>query len=135
MLQDAIHMPQCGGSEDGCKIPVRRPLSLHSGLWAASCTNQYKSAGAVEILQEETPILRNVEEHFVRMEQVELDSQIILDPDGQLFDGAHRVAQRLALGKRQFRPSSCRSSPRPMKSSTRFTESSEFKILRNGYLQ
>lgn len=45
------------------------------------------------------PTLRNVVEHFVRMEQVDLDYPIILDPDGQLFDGAHRVAKRLASGQ------------------------------------
>lgn len=40
--------------------------------------------------------LRNVVEHFVRMEKVDLAYPILLDPHGQLFDGAHRVAKALA---------------------------------------
>ncbi len=43
--------------------------------------------------------LRNVVEHFVRMELVDADYPIILDPSGQLFDGAHRVAKALARGQ------------------------------------
>lgn len=45
------------------------------------------------------PTLRNVVEHFARMEQVDSDYPIILDPDGQLFDGAHRVAKALSQGE------------------------------------
>lgn len=45
------------------------------------------------------PTLRNVVEHFLRMEHVDSDYPIILDPDGQLFDGAHRVAKALSQGE------------------------------------
>lgn len=45
------------------------------------------------------PTLRNVVEHFVRMERVDTDHPIILDPIGQLFDGAHRVAKAMARGQ------------------------------------
>lgn len=45
------------------------------------------------------PTVRHVVEHFVRMERVDIDYPIILDPDGQLFDGAHRVAKALARGQ------------------------------------
>ena len=44
------------------------------------------------------PTLRNVVEHFVRMERVDTNYPIILDPNGQLFDGAHRVAKAMARG-------------------------------------
>ena len=44
------------------------------------------------------PTLRNVVEHFVRMERVDSEFPIILDPNGQLFDGAHRVAKAMAKG-------------------------------------
>ena len=47
--------------------------------------------------------LRNVVEHFVRMERVNTDYPIILDPNGQLFDGAHRVAKALANGQRTIK--------------------------------
>ncbi|MCB9925522.1 MAG: hypothetical protein H6822_25455 [Planctomycetaceae bacterium] len=47
--------------------------------------------------------LRNVVEHFVRMESVNADYPIILDPEGQLFDGAHRVAKALADGQRTIK--------------------------------
>ena len=43
--------------------------------------------------------LRNVVEHFVRMENVDTDIPIILDPDGQIVDGAHRVAKAMANGQ------------------------------------
>ena len=45
------------------------------------------------------PTLRNVVEHFVRMERVDTSYPIILDPKGQLFDGAHRVAKAMAHGQ------------------------------------
>ena len=45
------------------------------------------------------PTLRNVVEHFIRMERVDTAYPIILDPSGQLFDGAHRVAKALAQGQ------------------------------------
>ena len=44
------------------------------------------------------PTLRNVVEHFVRMERADTSYPIILDPNGQLFDGAHRVAKVMAQG-------------------------------------
>lgn len=43
--------------------------------------------------------LRNVVEHFVRMERVDTHYPILLDPDGQLFDGAHRVAKAMTQGQ------------------------------------
>lgn len=55
---------------------------------------------AVCWFDEEFPAtLRNVVEHFVRMERVDLEYPILLDPNGQLFDGAHRVAKALANGQ------------------------------------
>lgn len=47
--------------------------------------------------------LRNVVEHFVRMEAVDTGYPIILDPHGQLFDGAHRVARALARGAKTIK--------------------------------
>ncbi len=49
------------------------------------------------------PTLRNVVEHFVRMERVDMSYPIILDPAGQLLDGAHRVAKALARGETTIR--------------------------------
>ncbi len=46
-----------------------------------------------------TATLRNVIEHFVRMQSVNTNYPIILDPNGQLFDGAHRVARAMASGQ------------------------------------
>ena len=44
--------------------------------------------------------LRNVVEHFMRMERANTAYPNILDPHGQIFDGAHRVAKALASGQR-----------------------------------
>ena len=49
------------------------------------------------------PTLRNVVEHFVRMERVDPNYPIILDPQGQLVDGAHRVAKAMAMGQTRIR--------------------------------
>ena len=49
------------------------------------------------------PTLRNVVEHFTRMEQVDMSYPIILDPSGQLLDGAHRVAKAMANGQATIR--------------------------------
>ena len=63
-----------------------------------------KHVDAVCWFDDEFPAtLRNVVEHFMRMERVEIDYPIILDPSGQLFDGAHRVAKALAQGKTTIR--------------------------------
>lgn len=43
--------------------------------------------------------LRNVVEHFVRTRDADETYPILLDPNGQLFDGAHRVARAMAAGK------------------------------------
>lgn len=43
--------------------------------------------------------LRNVVAHFQRMERADSAYPIILNPDGQLFDGAHRVTKALARGQ------------------------------------
>ncbi|MEQ8211632.1 MAG: hypothetical protein RH917_17530 [Lacipirellulaceae bacterium] len=45
------------------------------------------------------PTLRNVVEHFARIERADLAHPIILDPNGQIFDGAHRVAKAMAKGQ------------------------------------
>lgn len=47
--------------------------------------------------------LRNVIYHFMRLEKVNTDYPIILDPTGQLFDGAHRVARAMANGQTTIR--------------------------------
>ena len=57
--------------------------------------------------------LRNVVEHFVRMERVDLDYPILLDPNGQLFDGAHRVAKALANGQTTIKAVRMREVPPP----------------------
>ena len=49
------------------------------------------------------PTLRTVVEHFVRMDCLDSDDPLILDPDGQLFDGAHRVARALAQGNSKIK--------------------------------
>lgn len=63
-----------------------------------------KHLDAVCWFNEEFPAtIRNVVEHFVRMQTVNSEYPIILDPDGQLFDGAHRVAKALASGQQTVR--------------------------------
>lgn len=57
--------------------------------------------------------LRNVVEHFVRMEKVNPDHPIILDPNGQLFDGAHRVAKALANGQHTIKAVRMSETPPP----------------------
>ena len=59
------------------------------------------------------PTIRNVVEHFIRMKAVNSDYPIILDPDGQLFDGAHRVAKALAQGQSTIKAVRMKEMPPP----------------------
>ena len=45
------------------------------------------------------PTLREVAQHAARIEAADLDYPIILNSDGSLMDGGHRVCRALLLGK------------------------------------
>jgi hypothetical protein len=45
------------------------------------------------------PTVRNVVEHIRLIEETDLSHAIILDPDGRVMDGMHRVAKALSLGQ------------------------------------
>lgn len=47
----------------------------------------------------EVPTVRRVLEHLRLMEEVDLSFPVIVDPDGRLMDGMHRVAKALSLGR------------------------------------
>lgn len=47
---------------------------------------------------ESEPTVRSIVEHVRLMNDVDLAHPIIVDPDGRLMDGMHRVAQALLLG-------------------------------------
>ena len=57
--------------------------------------------------------LRNVVEHFMRMERVDTSYPIILDPAGQLFDGAHRVAKAMSRGETTIKAVKMKEMPPP----------------------
>lgn len=57
--------------------------------------------------------LRNVVAHFQRMERADPAFPILLDPDGQLFDGAHRVAKALARGQSTIKAVQLKEVPPP----------------------
>lgn len=57
--------------------------------------------------------LRNVVEHFVRMEAVDADYPIIIDPAGQIVDGAHRVAKAMAGGQSTIKAVQLKEVPPP----------------------
>jgi len=57
--------------------------------------------------------LRNVVEHFVRMEKADAQYPIILDPNGQIFDGAHRVAKAMANGQTKIKAVKLKEIPAP----------------------
>ncbi|MBL4637422.1 MAG: hypothetical protein JKY56_26435 [Kofleriaceae bacterium] len=46
----------------------------------------------------ENPTLRNVAKHAKKILEADLDYPIILNVDGSIMDGAHRVAKALCLG-------------------------------------
>lgn len=51
----------------------------------------------------EKPTLRNVAKHAKKIMQADLNYPIILNVDGSIMDGAHRVAKALCLGHSQIR--------------------------------
>lgn len=57
--------------------------------------------------------LRNVAAHFARMQEADERIPILLDPNGQIFDGAHRVAKAMAAGKTTIRAVQLRRVPPP----------------------
>jgi hypothetical protein len=59
------------------------------------------------------PTVRSVVEHFLLMEQTDLSYPIIVDPDGRLMDGMHRVAKALTRGSPSIRAKRLRTLPPP----------------------
>jgi hypothetical protein len=47
---------------------------------------------------ESEPTVRSIVEHMRLVDEVDLAHPIIIDPDGRLMDGMHRVAKALLLG-------------------------------------
>ena len=47
----------------------------------------------------QTPTVRSIVEHLRLIDGVDLDWPVILDPDGRLMDGMHRVARALREGR------------------------------------
>jgi len=52
---------------------------------------------------DEPPTLREVAQHAARIESADLDYPIILNADGSLMDGGHRVCRALLLGQDRIR--------------------------------
>lgn len=46
------------------------------------------------------PTVRNVVEHCRLIQEVDLSYPIVIDPDGRVMDGMHRVARALLEGRR-----------------------------------
>jgi hypothetical protein len=51
----------------------------------------------------EVPTVRNVVEHFRLMEELDPSYPIVVDPEGRLMDGMHRVARALSEGQSSIR--------------------------------
>lgn len=51
----------------------------------------------------EEPTVRSVVEHVRLLQETDLDYPIIVDPDGRLMDGMHRVAKALSQGAETIR--------------------------------
>jgi hypothetical protein len=64
-------------------VPLDAIAEVHENWWFAF--------GSV-------PTVRRVVDHFRRIDEVDLAYPIIIDPDGRLMDGMHRVAKALGLG-------------------------------------
>ncbi|MBC8138330.1 MAG: ribonuclease HI family protein [Fibrella sp.] len=60
-----------------------------------------------------TPTLRNVADHAKRIYDADLSRPIILDPDGGLMDGGHRLARAYLEGKTQIATVRLRTLPDP----------------------
>jgi hypothetical protein len=59
------------------------------------------------------PTVRKVVEHLRLMEETDLSYPIIIDPDGRLMDGMHRVAKALSRGAPDIRAKRLRTLPPP----------------------
>ena len=52
---------------------------------------------------ETKPTVRSVVEHFLLMNETDLQYPIILSKDGKVMDGMHRVAKALLLGHKEIK--------------------------------
>jgi hypothetical protein len=59
------------------------------------------------------PTVRSVVEHCRLIEQVDLGHPIVLDPDGGVMDGMHRVARALLDGRPSIKAKRLPSMPEP----------------------
>src|SRR3954447_7332379 len=55
------------------------------------------------------PTVRAVVEHFRLVQQVDLSYPIVIDPDGRVMDGGHRVARRCSTALPRSTRSACAS--------------------------
>lgn len=59
------------------------------------------------------PTLREVAKHFDRMQSVDMAYPIILNEDGSLMDGGHRLCKALLEGKTTIKAVQFREMPKP----------------------
>ena len=62
---------------------------------------------------EGVPTIRSVAEHFRLMMEADLAYPIVLDPQGRVMDGMHRVARALAEGRTTIRARRLSRMPHP----------------------
>ncbi|MFL6241311.1 MAG: hypothetical protein ACJ735_17650 [Actinomycetes bacterium] len=80
---------------------VNRLIALSAGL----PTEAVALADVTEIdsnwwyAHESEPTVRSIVEHVRLINDADLSHPIIIDPDGRLMDGMHRVAKALLLGR------------------------------------
>jgi hypothetical protein len=60
-----------------------------------------------------SPTVRNVVEHVQLIQEVDLGYPIVLDPEGRVMDGMHRVARALLEGRSTIRAKRLRHLPEP----------------------
>jgi hypothetical protein len=60
-----------------------------------------------------SPTVRNVVEHCRLIQEVDLGYPIVLDPEGRVMDGMHRVARALLEGRSHIEAKQLRQLPEP----------------------
>jgi hypothetical protein len=81
---DVDHLIELSSGLPIQEVPLSEIKEIDSPYWSIGTTD--------------LPTVREIAEHFTLMNEADLDFPIILNVDGRLMDGMHRVAKALSQG-------------------------------------
>jgi len=99
MAWDVDRLVRLTSEETPIDLPLEQIRELDESFWFG--------------LEGDTPTCRRVAEHAKLIHQRSLDYPIIIDPDGRVMDGMHRVCRALIEGRKTIKAVKLATMPEP----------------------